>query len=337
MLKGFGVYVDYSELSGSRKEITPKANSIRTTRSVKTVLPTAKQDLFDKYVKYLEGLRYSESTIGVYGHFVFEFLKFAGTKSHDLLDNEDVRLYIEWAVKTKNYSISSHRQITGALKHFAFFCPECAIDPATLRRPSKSKKLPVVLSEAEVIDLLRCTRNLKHRTILALLYSSGLRVSELLNLKVHNFDLDRRQLHINNAKNRKDRVVIIAESILPLLNNYVMSYRPRDYFVEGQNGGRYSAGSIRQFLKKSCEIAKIKKHVTPHTLRHSYATHLLEQGTDLRYIQELLGHRRPETTMIYTHVARKSLFDIRSPLDTALLNVPPEAKDNPHLLLSRKL
>lgn len=334
MLRGYNVDVDYSEISGSQKMIISRRT---TTKTVPRVLPTAKQELFLNYVKYLEGLRFSDSTIGVYGHFVFEFLKYTKSKPYDLLNNEDVRHYIEWAVKTKNYSISSHRQITGAMKHFAFFCPECAIDPYTLKRPRKSRKLPIVLSETEVIDLLRCTRNLKHRTILALLYSSGLRVSELLNLTPGCFDIDRRQLRIFSAKNRKDRVVIIAESILPLLNNYVLSYGPGEYFFEGQQGGRYSAGSIRQFLRKSCELAKIKKRVTPHTLRHSYATHLLEQGTDIRLIQELLGHSSPETTMIYTHVAQKNLFDIRSPLDTALLHVPPEAKDNPNLLLSRKL
>jgi len=335
-LRGFNVYVDYSELSGTKKAVLSKRRSGKPLKT-KTILPNAKIDLLQRYTRYLEGMRYSDSTIGVYGHFTFEFLKHSGQKPIELLNNEDVRHYIEWAIKTKNYSISSHRQITGALKHFAFFCPECAIDPTQLQRPRKSRKLPLVLSEAEVIDLLRCTRNLKHRTALALLYSSGLRVSELLNLTIDCFDLDRRQLRVHGAKNRKDRVVILAESILPLLHNYMLSYRPLHYFIEGQNGGRYSAGSIRHFLNRSCEIAKIRKRVTPHTLRHSYATHLLEQGTDLRYIQELLGHSSPETTMIYTHVATKNLLDIRSPLDTALLNIPHGVKDTPNLLLSRKL
>lgn len=188
-----------------------------------------------------------------------------------------------------------------------------------LTRPKKDKILPTVLSKEEVIDLLRCTKNLKHRAVLSMIYSAGLRISELLNLELNNIDVDRRQIIVKNAKGRKDRHIILAESFIPLMINYLTSYVPKRYFVEGKvEGEKYSAESVRSFLKLACKSAQITKRVTPHTLRHSYATHLLENGIDIRYIQELLGHAKPETTMIYTHVSKKDLLQIKSPLDMAL-------------------
>lgn len=289
---------------------------------------------FKKYIQYLNGKRYSKSTIQVYGSFVSEFLRFTTTKELSTITEDDVRLYVEWAVRTKKYSISTHRQLVSGLKHFAVFYPDCNIDEEKLVRPNKSKLLPTVLSQEEAIDLLRVTKNLKHRTVLALLYSAGLRIGELIDLKLNCFDLDRRQLFVRNGKGRKDRVVLLAESFLPLFKNYFMTYQPKEYFVENPTGGKYSSGSIRKFLKKSCELARIKKYVTPHTLRHSYATHLLENGTDLRYIQALLGHSKPETTMIYTHVAKKDLMAIRSPLDSALVAIAKQDNAHQKLFLS---
>ena len=128
-------------------------------------------------------------------------------------------------------------------------------------------------------------------------------------------------------KGRKDRVVVLAEGFIGLLKNYYLTYRPKQYFIENPTGGPYSAGSIRQFLKRYCKAAGIRKNVTPHTLRHSYATHLIENGVGLRYVQDLLGHSKPETTMIYTHVARKDLLQIQSPLDTALQELAKRDKE----------
>ncbi|MAP53873.1 MAG: integrase [Altibacter sp.] len=274
--------------------------------------------LFDTFIKFLKGKRYSKNTIKVYGGFVQEFLQYTTPKPPESLTKDDVRLYTEWAVQTLDYSISTHRQLVGALKQFAYFYPVCAIDPETIERPRRDRKLPTVLSKEEVLNLLRVTKNLKHRAVLALLYSSGLRIGEVIALELNCFDIERKQLHIKNAKGRVDRVVILAESFIPLFRNYYYSYQPKRYFVENPNGGMYTAGTIRAVLRKSCRLAHIKKRVTPHTLRHSYATHLLENGVDLRYIQVLLGHSRPETTMLYTHVATRDLQSIQSPLDVAL-------------------
>jgi len=194
-----------------------------------------------------------------------------------------------------------------------------------------------VLSQEEVLDIIGCTQNLKHRAILALIYSCGLRIGELINLELVDFHIERKQLIVKNGKGRKDRYVSLAESFIPLLSNYYDTYKPKKYFVEGQKGGKYTAESVRQFLRKSCKNANISKAVTPHTLRHSYATHLLENGVDIRYIQSLLGHAKPETTMIYTHVKRKDLMQIQNPLDVALRKINQSDNEKQKLLLSRKI
>ena len=224
--------------------------------------------------------------------------------------------------------------MVSSLTHFAYFYPACSINVEKISMPKKDKKLPVVLSIEEVLLLLQLTKNLKHRTVLAMLYGSGLRIGELINLKLSDFDFKRKQLHIKNAKGRKDRYTTIAESLFPLLKNYHNTYKPKIYFIENPKGGKYSPESIRAFLRKSTKAAGITKAVTPHTLRHSYATHMLEQGIDIRYIQELLGHSRPETTMIYTHVTRKDLQEIKSPLDNAIKKLSLQDIGNKKLTIS---
>lgn len=296
-------------------------------------LSMEKIGIHKSFVLFLYGKRYSESTVQVYSGFILEFLRFSAEKPADQLEETDVRHYIEWAVQTLHYSISTHRQLISAFKHFAHFYPMCQINPEKLTRPKRDQKLPAVLSMEEVLMLLKVTRNLKHKTVIALLYSSGLRIGELIDLELHCFDFNRKQIHIKLAKGRKDRYTILADSILPLLKQYFQAYRPKQYLIESPKGGKYSPASIRSFLKQSCTLAGITKKVTPHTLRHSYATHLLESGTGLRYIQELLGHSKPETTMIYTHVSTRDVRDIKSPLDLALMKprVPDKHDEIPRL------
>ncbi|MGV8946257.1 MAG: tyrosine-type recombinase/integrase [Lutibacter sp.] len=286
------------------------------------------------YSSYLKGKCYSASTIKTYTSFIADFFDYLQETPLSTLTNRDVEKFIETVFVPRNYSISTHRQFVSAVKLFKAFYPECKIEELQLKRPKKSRILPTVLSKEEVIDLLRYTKNLKHRAILAMIYSAGMRISELLALELKHIDVNRRQILIKNSKGRKDRIVILAESILPLMNNYLISYRPENYFVEGKPYQKYSAESIRAFLHRSCKIAKITKNVTPHTLRHSYATHLLENGIDLRYIQELLGHAKPETTMIYTHVTKKDLLKIESPLDLAVKSLNEADKNNKNIRLS---
>jgi integrase/recombinase XerD len=317
--------------------VKDKTIVIKNVLPKKKVLTATEKDFIKSYEKYLYGLRLSDSTVHTYTSFVMDFVSYNSGKALDTLTNRDVELFVENVVVVRALSISTHRQIVSALKHFRAFVPNCEISDLALKRPYKSKILPTVLSKEEVIDLLRCTRNLKHRAILALMYSAGLRISELLALKLEAIDIDRRQVIVRNSKHRKDRHVILAESFLPLLSNYLQSYNPQIYFAEGGKGHPYAAESIRAFLKRSCKAAGITKRVTPHTLRHSYATHLLENGTDIRYIQELLGHARPETTMIYTHVSKMDLLRIESPLDAALKELMESDKKKQKLLLSRNI
>ena len=313
--------------------ITHKQLASKGAPKPKDDLSQEKQLVYTEFISFLKGKRYSESTLKVYGHFVYCFLKHTDNKPLELLDENDVRLFIETSVGILNYAVSTHRQMVSALKHFAYFYPACAINTEAIFMPRKDRKLPEILSIQEVLSLIEVTKNIKHKTIIAMLYGSGLRIGELLHLQLKDFDFDRDQLHIRNAKGRKDRYATIAKSLHPLLKSYYTSYKPTVYFIENPNGGLYSAGSVRSFLKKSCRAAGIHKKVTPHTLRHSYATHLLEQGTDIRYIQELLGHSKPETTMIYTHVTQKSLRDIKSPLDTSLNNLSLRNNNNNTSLL----
>ena len=302
------------------------------------VISEEHKTLIRNYVKYLQGKRYSESTVRTYFTAIADFFDYLKGKEVSTINNRDIELFLEDVYVPKKMSISTQRQFIGAVKLFVKFCPETHINDIALERPKKSKYLPTVLSKEEVIDLIRSTKNLKHRAIIVLLYSCGLRIGELLQLKLKDIDIDRRQLVVKSGKGRKDRYVVLANSFLPLLKNYFLSYRPELYFVEGvDKNTAYSASSIRKFLNRSKVAAKITKQITPHTLRHSYATHLLENGIGLRHIQELLGHAKPETTMIYTHVAKKDLLDIESPLDSILLSLDKNANQEQKFLLSRKI
>lgn len=304
-----GFYVDYEAFKDLNKIVA---------RKDKRVLSLEQKQELRNYVAYLRGLRLSKSTQITYFGFVADFLEFCGDVPSASLSTENIRLFIEYRSQKPRFSISTHRQFISAIKHFTMFYPNCEIDASALVRPKKSSYLPKVLSQEAIILLIQHTTNLKHRLIIAFLYASGLRVGEIIAIKVEDIDILRRQIFVRQGKGRKDRVVTLAESILPLLKNYLMSYKPSVYLIENPKGGLYSAQSIRSFLKRRCFDLGLKGRITPHTLRHSFATHLVEQGVGLRHIQELLGHSKPETTMIYTHVARKDLLEIKSPLDRAI-------------------
>jgi len=184
-----------------------------------------------------------------------------------------------------------------------------------VQRPKKGWNLPNVLSEIEVQQIFSNTENLKHKAILSLIYSAGLRRGELINMKIEDIDSKRMYVIIRQGKGRKDRYSILSEKILDLLRRYFKDYRPKKWLFEGQFGGQYSETSVHNILKAAVKKSGIRKKVTVHTLRHCFATHLLEHGVDLRYIQELLGHRSPKTTEIYTHITQRGLGKIKSPLD----------------------
>ena len=310
-LRAKGCYVDYSAM--------PKAKRNSKKNSPKVILPTSHQQYLDEFKDYLIGQRKSESTIHTYVNFIRLFLNFYADRPIESIDNRSIELFIEQVIAGNNYSISSHRQCIGALKHFSHLRSNLAFEPDLLQRPKKDKKLPVVLSYEEVLHLIKVTKNLKHRTMITLIYATGMRIGEILNLELKAIDLQRNYIHIKNAKGRKDRTVPLGKQIRKILIAYAKTYSPKVYLFENdKTGDQYSASSVRQFLKRNCQLAGIQKKVTPHTLRHSYATHLLDNGVAIRYIQELLGHAKPETTMIYTHISNRDLEQITDPLDSAI-------------------
>ena len=328
-LKKRNYYIDYEDLKKFKEK-----NFELKSKTLQEQLNLEKRSLLEQYQKYLEGLRLSKSTVETYTTFIIQLLIYMKEDKLTDIDNEFIRHFVEDIISKKQYGISTHRQMISSIKHFGRLFKNTSINDLELHSPKKSAYLPSVLSQSEVIKLLSSTANLKHRTILAVLYSSGLRIGEIINLNVQDIDIDRMQITIKQSKGRKDRYVMLADTILPLLMNYVNTYKPKFFFIEGSSGKRYTPSSIRSFLKKSCVKAGIIKRVTPHTLRHSYATHLIENGVGLRHIQELLGHSKPETTMIYTHVAKKDLLSIKSPLDTAVLALQESAKLNDKVSLS---
>lgn len=216
----------------------------------------------------------------------------------------------------------SHSYMAQALSALKFLHETVlGVDPPVpkLSRTRRSRFLPTVLSRSEVRRLIHAARNPKHRAILILLYSAGLRVGEAVRLRIADIDSDRMVIHVRSAKGRRDRIVMLADVALEALRSYWRYQRPMTWLFPGERRDRHmNTRAVQRMVTDTARRAGIRKRVTPHTLRHSFATHLLENGTDLRYIQRLLGHKKSTTTEIYTHVADRDLARIRSPADRLL-------------------
>ncbi len=305
-------YVDYGELKSQKA----------TTSEIKSFKPIILNDLKSHYkqpikdfVKWMHQRRYSKNTIDTYESMIIIFFKYHHTKDITQITKEDLIDFNTNYILANNYSYTYQNQLVNAVKLFYKQVLNSVLDTEDLDRPKKANRLPEVLSLDEVKELLTLIKNVKHKTLLSLLYSCGLRIGEAISLKLTSIDFERNLLHVKSGKGRKDRYVPLSKTMIPLLKTYYTQYKPTTFVFEGQNGGNYSAVSARQVLKRALRHTSIKKHVTLHTLRHSYATHLLENGTDIRFIQELLGHNSPKTTMIYTHVSTTSLEKIKNPFD----------------------
>lgn len=265
---------------------------------------------------WMEHKRYSPSTINTYIDAAKSFLMFTYPKPIKNITNDDVVRYVNEYIIKNGLSFSYQNQVVNAVKLFFREVVHSDLNVDKIERPRREYKLPNVLSKEDVKLILNAHTNVKHKTMLSLIYACGLRRSELLNLKPTDIDSKRGLLIIKQAKGRKDRITPISEKTIVMLREYYKMYKPKVWLFEGQNtGDQYSEKSLQNVLKQALEKAKIKKPVTLHWLRHSYATHLLETGTDIRYIQELLGHKSSKTTEIYTHVSTNSLQKIKSPFD----------------------
>jgi integrase/recombinase XerD len=233
------------------------------------------------------------------------------------ISDRDIIIFNNDVILKNNFSSSYQNQIVNAVKLFFRTIDNKKLDPEIIHRPKREKVLPNVLSKEEVKQILEAHRNIKHRAMLSLIYSCGLRCGELLTLKPEHIDSKRGIVLIKQGKGKKDRIAPLSVKIIDILRNYYTQYKPKIYLFEGQEIGKpYDNRTLQQVLKQALVKAKISKPVTLHWLRHSYATHLLENGTDLRYIQEILGHKSSKTTEIYTHVSTKSIQKIISPFDS---------------------
>ncbi len=268
----------------------------------------------ESYLQKLELKRYSNNTIRTYVSAFEAFINHY--KDLELLDiNEhDIRLYLQNLIQ-QGKSNSYMNQAVNSIKFYYEIVLGMPNRFYTIERPRKQKKLPQVLSKKEVLSLINNTNNTKHKCIAGLLYSAGLRRSELLNLKLTDIDSQRMLIRVEAAKGNKDRYTLLSKKLLEDLRLYYKEWKPTAYLFEGSKGGQYSTTSVENIIKKAAVKAGIKKKVTPHMMRHSFATHLLENGTDLRYIQVLLGHSSSKTTEIYTQVATSNLQLIKNPLD----------------------
>lgn len=273
------------------------------------------ENLPEGYLKLLLQKRYSSNTIKIYTSYFRQFQEYFANDNLMQISSEQINSYIVELISKQDISASQQNQRINAIKFYYEKVLGRTKSYYKIERPRKEKKLPTILSKWEVHLLLDHIENLKHKCILTTIYSAGLRRSELINLKVEDIDSKRRLIKIRGAKGKKDRHTLLSDKLILLLREYYRSYRPKEWLFEGQKGGKYSPTSVAKILKSAVIKAGIQKHVTPHCLRHSFATHLLEQGTNLRYIQELLGHEDPKTTQIYTRVATNELINIRSPLD----------------------
>ncbi len=275
------------------------------------------QDPILKLKQEMKLRNFSQKTIKSYLHYITNFLEFA-RKNPKIVNNEDIRNYLEKMAdegktgSTLNIAYNALKFYFGKILRRKFF--------ADIPRARKENKLPVVLSKEEIRLFFSCNDNAKYKLIFGLIYSSGLRISEAVKLKVKDLDFSNGILWIRLGKGSRDRQTIFPQIIIPIMRKYTNGKSPDNFIFESSRGGKLTERSIQKMFHQTFKKTGIKKQATCHSLRHSFATHLLESGTDIRYIQELLGHKRLETTQIYTKVTSQSLKNIKSPLDNLICN-----------------
>lgn len=262
----------------------------------------------------LELKRYANNTVKTYVGCFELFINYYRDAEIMSLNENDIRSYLQKLIQ-EGKSNSYVNQMVNAIKFYYEVVKEMPNRFYSVERPRKEHKLPKVLSKEEIKAIIAHTNNFKHKCIVSLLYSSGLRRSELLNLKPADIDSKRMLIRVNGGKGAKDRFTLLSSNVLSDLRQYFLEWRPKIWLFESPDGSQYSAGSVKEIINAASKKAKIFKAVSPHMLRHSFATHLLENGTDLRYIQSLLGHSSSKTTEIYTHVAVSAFNLIKNPLD----------------------
>ncbi|HQV39977.1 MAG: tyrosine-type recombinase/integrase [Flavobacteriales bacterium] len=291
------------------------APASKVPRTPEVPLKATQTEALQRMQQKLEIARYSPQTIKTYLSATKNLFVHFSDKHPNDIRTVDIERYQYYMASERKVSNSTLNQVVNAVRYYYKDVLGDAQRVKFIERPRRERKLPSVLSEEEVAALLKAVDNLKHRCILMLIYSAGLRLGELLALERTDIIPERKQVLIRGGKGGKDRVSLLSDRILTQLTQYLEAYTPSTFLFESPDGGMYSATSVQMVFRRALKKAGITAPATVHTLRHSFATHLLENGTDLRYIQTLLGHSSSKTTEIYTHVSTKAIGKIRSPLD----------------------
>jgi integrase/recombinase XerD len=272
-------------------------------------------DGLDSMAIHLDENRYSPRTRESYLAALEFFFRYISPRDPSEISQDDISLFIYEFIIKLGYSASYQNQMVSAIKIYYTISGRRKVNPQFFERPRRSRALPKVFSKEEVVSILNSARNVKHKLLLWMIYSCGLRRTEVTNIKLTDLDRERGIVHIREGKGKVDRFVPLPQKVWDKVEEYFVSYRPKVFLFEGQAGGRYSSESVYRVFKDAMKNAGISKDVGVHSLRHSYATHLHENGLDIRYIQELLGHKSTRTTEIYTHVSRRNLVQVRSPIE----------------------
>ncbi len=268
----------------------------------------------EEYLLKLELKKYANNTVRTYVSYFEMFINHYKEKELNTINESDIRAYLQKLIH-KNVSNSYLNQVINSIKFYYEVVLGMPNRFYEIERPRKQSKLPTVISKEEILSIIGHTNNLKHKCIVELLYSAGLRRSELLNLKLLDIDSKRMLIRVESSKGNKDRYTLLSNTALTNLRTYVKAWKPQVFLFEGRKANQYSAASVLSIVKNAASKAGIRQTITPHVLRHSFATHLLESGVDLRQIQVLLGHGSSKTTEIYTHVATNTFKEIKNPLD----------------------
>ena len=302
-----------------RRTTIPVITEKLTSASAKIILqyPLEEENLkaFAAFKDLLILKGYSPNTIRNYCNEFHQLIRLLGRRNVADLTKPQILSYLLWLLEKQGYSETKVHTTVNAIKFYFEKLLGRGIEYYDLPRPKKPWKLPSVLAEEEVLEMIQRMTNLKHKSILMAGYAGGLRVSEIIGLKLVDIDSKRMMIHIHGAKGKKDRMVPLSKILLETLRKYYLAYHPKEWIFENPQGGQYSIRSAQQILQDAKFAAGIHKKGSIHMLRHSYATHLMEGGTDIRIIQELLGHNSIKTTMRYTHVSKKDIGRIESPLD----------------------
>ena len=265
--------------------------------------------------------KYSASSIRTYKNMFSVFLTKFPNKDISLIAKEEIEGFVYELIKKNKISESYQNQLINAIKAYYEHALKLPREYYEIQRPKKTTSIPNVLSKEEVLKILQHPANIKHKAILWTIYSAGLRISEVLNLRIVDVHSKEGYLFVKDSKGKKDRKTILSDHLVVLLRNYYQKEKPSYWLFEGQTGGQYSTTSVRAIFRKAVKETNSNPWSTVHTLRHSFATHCIEDNVNLRYLQNMLGHNSPKTTEIYTKTIHINKKNIKSPLDAMLENI----------------